>query len=296
MHTGSAPADVAVERFTGLLPDPVVQHRRPRWWQELAVVALGYWLYGLARNAIHTRESVALGHGRGVEHLQRWLQLDLERSLNRWVAGHEPVAQVMDYYYAVVHLGLTIAVLVWLFHFHPRVYRGSRTVLLLTTMVALVGFYLYPLAPPRLLSEYGYIDTLVRFHTWGSLADPAIAQHSNQYAAMPSLHVAWALWVGISLFACARRRWVRLAGLAHPMATLVVVLGTANHFVLDAVGAVAAITIGFGAQFALSGHGAFQWAPSEPPILSPAPRPAVLVTQPEGPAVGAERQESACGS
>ena len=66
-----------------------------------------------------------------------------------------------------------------------------------TSLLALAGFYLYPLAPPRLLPQYGYVDTLLKFHTWGSLADPKVAEHSNQFAAMPSLHIGWALWCGI---------------------------------------------------------------------------------------------------
>ncbi len=104
----------------------------------------------------------------------------------------------MDYYYATLHFIVTIGVLVWLFVKRPHIYRGARTVLFATTLIGLAGFYLYPLAPPRLLPQYGYVDTLVKFHTWGSLADPDIAKHSNQFAAMPSLHIAWALWCGIA--------------------------------------------------------------------------------------------------
>ena len=131
-----------------------------------------------------------------VQHLQDILHLNFELSVNHCVAAHEWLAQIMDYYYATLHFIVTIGVLVWLFVQRPHIYRGARTVLFTPTLIALAGFYLYPLAPPRLLPQYGYIDTLVKFHTWGSLADPEIAEHSNQYAAMPSLHIAWALWCG----------------------------------------------------------------------------------------------------
>ena len=149
--------------------------------------------------------SIAKRHGRGVQHLQDALHLNFERSLNRFVAAHEPVAQVMNYYYATLHFVVTIGCLVWLFRAHPRIYRGARTILFATSLIALAGFYLYPLAPPRLLPQYGYVDTLLKFHTWGSLADPKIAEHSNQYAAMPSLHIGWALWCGVAIYLCARR-------------------------------------------------------------------------------------------
>ena len=74
---------------------------------------------------------------------------------------------------------------------------------------------------------------------------------------MPSLHVAWALWCGIAIFVCARSTWVRVAGLVYPFATLAVIVGTANHFILDAVAGAVIVALGFGLQYLLSGHGAF---------------------------------------
>jgi hypothetical protein len=137
-------------------------------------------------------------------------------------------------------------------------------VLVGTSLLALAGFALYPLAPPRLLPGADYVDTVVRFHTWGSLASPSVASPSNQFAAMPSLHVAWALWCGVSLFRCARTRLVRTAGLVYPLLTFAVVVGTANHYIIDAVGGVVVILIGFGVQWLLSARGAFT-----PPVDAP---------------------------
>lgn len=235
-------------------PTLVTGHRAPRWWQEFALVLLGYWLYSLTRNAIRTDEARALRHGRAVQHLQEHLGLSFELPVNRWVAAHSYVAQLMNYYYATLHFVVTFGVLAWIFRTRPRIYRGVRTVLFSTTLVALAGFYLYPLAPPRLLPQYGYVDTLVRFQTWGSLADPKIAERSDRYAAMPSLHVAWAFWAGLTLFLCARQAWVRAAGLCYPVGTFVVVIGTANHFVVDAIGGAVALAAGFALQYLLAGH------------------------------------------
>ncbi|MCW2525733.1 MAG: hypothetical protein JWM76_593 [Pseudonocardiales bacterium] len=224
--------------------------RPPRWWQELALLLIAYWLYSLVRNAIHTDPTSALRHGRAVQHLQQNLGFGFERPLNHWVADHEAVAQFSNYYYATLHFAVTLGVLVWLFRTRPDVYRSVRTILFGTTLLALVGFYLYPLAPPRLLPQYGYVDTLVRFQTWGSLADPQIADRSNQYAAMPSLHVAWALWAGLALLLFARRRWIRTLGLCYPLATTVVVLGTANHFLVDAIAGAAVLMLATAVQLA----------------------------------------------
>jgi hypothetical protein len=245
------------KRFTGLLPHRMLRWRRPVWWQEIAIIAVGYWLYTMGRNAIPEQESIARRHGRSIEHLQDWLQLNFERSFNHFVAGAEWLAQFLDYYYATMHFVVTIAVMVWLFVRRSHIYRGARTVLVTSTLLGLLGFYLFPTAPPRLLPEFDYVDTLVKFHTWGSLADPDVAQHSNQFAAMPSLHIVWALWSGIAIFICARRMWVRVLGLAHPAMTLLVIIGTANHFFLDAVAGALVLAIAFGFQWLLSGRGAF---------------------------------------
>jgi hypothetical protein len=257
VQTQGAVAQRPHTRFTGLLPRRMLRWRRPVWWQELAIIAFGYWLYTMGRNAVPEQASIAMRHGRSVQHLQDVLHLNFELSINHFVAANEWLAQILDYYYAALHFVVTIAVMLWLFTRWRHVYRGARTVLVATTLFGLLGFYLYPLAPPRLLSDYDYIDTVVKFHTWGSLADPSIASHSNQFAAMPSLHIAWALWCGIVIFRCASRTWVRALGLCYPVGTLFVIIGTANHYFIDALGGVAVIVLGFAVQWLLSGHGAF---------------------------------------
>ncbi|WP_375489262.1 phosphatase PAP2 family protein [uncultured Jatrophihabitans sp.] len=259
-------------RFTGLLPRRMLRWRRPVWWQEIAIIALGYWIYTLGRNAIPDQASIALRHGRSIEHLQHILHLNWELSINHFVAGHEWLAQTMDYYYATLHFIVTPVVMAWLFVRRSHLYRGARTTLVATTLLGLLGFYLYPTAPPRLLTQYHYIDTVLKFHTWGSLADPDIAKHSNQFAAMPSLHIAWALWCGIAIFVNARHMWVRVVGLCYPLCTFAVIVGTANHFVLDAVGGALIVALGFGVQYALSGHGAFSPPFDAPDLGLPQPR------------------------
>jgi len=243
--------------FTGLLPNRMLHWRRPIWWQELGIIAFSYWLYSIGRNAVPEQVSIALRHGRSVQHLQDILHLNFELSVNHFVGRNEWLAQLLDYYYATLHFVVTIGVLVWLFVKRPHIYRGARTVLFATSLFGLLGFYLYPLAPPRLLPQYGYVDTLLKYHTWGSLADPKVAEHSNQFAAMPSLHIAWSMWCGITIFVCARRMWVRVLGLLYPVGTLMVIVGTANHFIIDAVGGATVLVLGYAVQWLLSAHGAY---------------------------------------
>jgi hypothetical protein len=262
---------VALDERTVVARPPVwrrlwrrVPRRRPVWWHEVVIILAGYWVYSLGRNAVPEHVHAAFRHGLDIEDLQRLLGLNFEHSVNRVVAAHAWLAQTLDYDYATLHFIVTPAVLIWIFARHPNVYRSVRTALVSTTLLCLAVFFLYPVAPPRLLSRLGYIDTVVRFHTWGSFADPQIAEKSNQYAAMPSLHMAWALWCGISLFLLARKRWVRVLGLVYPCTTLVVIIGTANHFLLDAVAGAAALGLGFGLQRVLSGHRAYLPVPPQP--------------------------------
>src|SRR5580693_2490442 len=147
-----SPTSEPRRRFTGLLPNRVLRWRRPVWWQEILIIAFGYWLYSLGRNAIKAQRELGLRHGRSVEKLQNTLHLNFEQSVNHWVGHHEWVAQVMDYYYATLHFVVTLGVMVWLFWKRPHLYRGARTALFVTTLIALAGFALYPLAPPRLLA------------------------------------------------------------------------------------------------------------------------------------------------
>ena len=244
-------------RFSGVLPRRLLRFRRPVWWQEVAIIAIGYWMYSVGRNAIPQQASIAIRHGLSIQHLQEIVGINFELSVNQFIASHEWLAQILDYYYATLHFVVTLGVLGWMFVQRPHIYRGARTVLFTLTLIALAGFALYPVAPPRLLPGSDYIDTVIKFHTWGSLADPEIAAHSNQYAAMPSLHTAWAMWAGISVFMCARRMWVRLLGVIYPFFTVLVIIGTANHYVIDAVGGAATVIVAFGIQAVLSGHGAY---------------------------------------
>jgi hypothetical protein len=267
--------------FTGLLPHRMLRWRRPVWWQELVIIAAGYWLYSMGRNAIPAEVSIATRHGLSIQHVQDILHLNLEMSVNQWVAAHEWFAQILDYYYATLHFAITLGVMIWLFVQRPHVYRGARTVLVTTTLIALAGFALYPVAPPRLLPGYHYIDTVIRYHTWGSLADPEIASHSNQYAAMPSLHIGWALWAGLTVFMCARAMWLRVLGLLYPFFTLLVIIGTANHYLIDALVGAAVVALAFAVQWMLSGHGAYtppydapDFGMPDPPLPRPSRRSA----------------------
>ncbi|MEW2518369.1 phosphatase PAP2 family protein [Actinacidiphila alni] len=228
--------------------------RRPRLWFEILLIGVSYWLYSLVRNAVPEQERVALRHASSVWSFEGHLGLDIERSVNHSVNSVTWLIVGMNYYYATLHFVITIGVLVWLYRAHPGRYGAARLVLFVTTAIALVGFYLYPLAPPRLMTGGDFIDTVQVHHTWGSMASGNLAHVSNQYAAMPSMHIGWSLWCGITIATLATPLWAKILGGLYPLFTLSVIISTGNHFWLDAFGGIACLAVGYGVAYLIYGR------------------------------------------
>jgi PAP2 superfamily len=252
-------AETRVSRGFALLPERARAIRPPKWWQEIGFIVIVYYLYSLVRNAVPSHETGAYHRAATVLSLERRLHINIEHVLNNFVANEHWLAYICNYYYATLHFVVTIAVLIWVYVKHPLRYRSMRTVLMVTNLVALVGFWLISVAPPRMLP--GYVDTVVKFHTWGSLASPGLAKESNQFAAMPSLHIGWSLWCAFAIVTLAQHRWVRIVGALYPVATFFVIVGTANHFVLDAVGGAATLGLAILIERLLSGRWTYRRHP-----------------------------------
>ncbi|MFE4634126.1 phosphatase PAP2 family protein [Streptomyces sp. NPDC056773] len=219
--------------------------RRPRIWFEVLLIAVSYWTYSLIRNAVPEQKAAALANADWIWRVEQALGIAVEERINHAVDSVTWLVVGMNYYYATLHFVMTIGVLVWIYRFHPGRYAATRLVLFATTGVALVGYYFYPLAPPRLMNGQNFIDTVLVHHTWGSMASGNLKHMSNQYAAMPSMHIGWSLWCGLTIFAVASAPWARILGLLYPAATLVVIVSTANHFWLDAVGGMLCLAFGY---------------------------------------------------
>lgn len=207
-----------------------------RWPIELAVLAALDFAYESLRNLVPNQRSRGDNLASKVNALEAHLHWSVDLQLNHALITHAHLAQLVNDYYSWLFLPVTLTVLTWVFLRHQRHYRHVRTVLVVVTLIALTCFYLYPMAPPRLLPGGSFIDTSHAFPTWGSWSTPTVADHSNQYAAMPSLHCAWALWNGLVIAHLARRTWVRALGILYPVLTYLAVIATANHFTIDALG------------------------------------------------------------
>lgn len=222
-------------------PPPVPQARRPRLLGELALGAALFAAYILV-DSFHTpaRTAAARSHGEQLLRLEQWLHLDIEHGLNSWLAGHPGLMTAANYEYATTYLVSAALLLVITYVWAPPLYRQARNSFIVLNLIAFVCFAALPLMPPRMLPDF--VDTVATGGTVGSWGSPLVAG-ANQLAAMPSLHMAWALWVSVMLARMSRSPWLQVTSAVHVGVTLYVVLATANHYLLDAVGAAAVVVV-----------------------------------------------------
>nr|WP_216653977.1 phosphatase PAP2 family protein [Nocardioides sp. zg-DK7169] len=199
--------------------------------RELATVLALFAAYNLGRLLATTRVGPADEHARAIRDLQAGVALPDEADLQAWALGVEGLVALADRYY-LLHFPVTAAVLVWLWVRHRPSYRWARTALALATGVAMLVHLVLPVTPPRLLAEAGMVDTGQHGGTSVYAGSP-LAGLANEYAAVPSLHVGWALLLAVVLVATLRSRW-RWLWLLHPALTTATVVVTANHWWLDA--------------------------------------------------------------
>ncbi|MFJ9107669.1 phosphatase PAP2 family protein [Streptomyces sp. NPDC102283] len=217
---------------------------RPPLVREFLLVAGLFLAYKFGRRAANGHVEEAFRNARNVWDLERALHLPGEGAVQGLLLHGRPLIHAANTYYATVHFPATVLFLVWLYWRRPRHYVRSRRVLAALTAAALVLHLLFPLAPPRMLSVAGLVDTGQVYGPTVYGQTPATDTMANQFAAMPSLHVGWAVMVAVGLILATRSRW-RWLWLLHPALTLLVVVGTANHYWLDAivVGAMLALAL-----------------------------------------------------
>jgi len=207
--------------------------RRTRWWVELLVIAWLAWLYDSVTNLAPMRAAAALGHGRDILDLEHSLHIAPELTLNRWLSHHHTIGLIGSYYYDNAHFIVTFGLLGWLWWSRADIYRSLRSSLVAINLIGLVVFWRYPVAPPRMLTGIGFTDVIASSHTFGSWHTGSLAADADQFAAMPSLHIAWAVWCGLALWRLSPRRWVRVAAVLYPLLTALAVVATGNHYLLD---------------------------------------------------------------
>ncbi|WP_431313274.1 bifunctional glycosyltransferase 87/phosphatase PAP2 family protein [Streptomyces antnestii] len=231
---------------------------RPNLLLELLLIRVGYSAYQQVRLAAHGGtnsggRAIAEAHGEQINSLEKVLHIDIEHWANHAIVHVPWLKGFFDFYYESFHFFVPLAVLGVLYVRRPAQYRWARSALGFATLLALVGFWFYPLAPPRLMPTLGFIDTVHGVQDFSKPDYGSLTALTNQYAAMPSLHFGWALWCGLVVAILAPKRWMKALGLLHPLFTVSAIIATANHWVLDAVGGATVVGAGFALTYALSG-------------------------------------------
>jgi hypothetical protein len=261
---------------------PERQHHQ-LWWKEAIIVAVFYGIYSWTRNLFGSNKIAADGvpeqaftNAERIIQLERWLGLYHEETIQDWFLPYHTFIQFWNVYYGTLHFIVTIGVFVLLYIKRADVFAQWRNTLAAMTTLAIIGFAWFPLMPPRLLDKpcpavdpsqyggaclpsrfrgsegFGFVDTLAEYGGPWSFDSDAMASISNQYAAMPSLHIGWSTWCAIAVWPLLKRRRTKAAVLLYPVTTLFCIVVTGNHFWLDGAGGL--LAFGIGALFGWSLH------------------------------------------
>lgn len=202
------------------------------WRVEVAAAAALYVVYEIVRGLGAGEWAVAQLHAGQIVHAEQSLGFFWERGLQQLSLGVPGAGTLLGLAYMGLHFVGTIVFLVWAYRRRRDTFARIRTTIVVATGLALVGYVLYPAAPPR-LAGLGIADTVTQ-HAGVNLSSDALGALYNPLAAVPSLHFGYALLVGAGLATLGSRRWVRRLGLAYPAVMLFVIVATGNHFFLDA--------------------------------------------------------------
>ena len=200
---------------------------------------------------------------------ERWIGLFHEETIQEWFLPHIWFIKTMNVYYGTAHFFVTLGVFIALYKFRPSVFGQWRNTLAVMTALAIIGFSLFPLMPPRLLDapcpdagfgakcipselrtrngaeNFGFVDTIKEYGgPWAFDSGPG-SKLTNQYAAMPSLHIGWSTWCAFGLWPIARKLWMRLALLIYPSVTMLCIIVTGNHFWIDGVGGLLVFAVAY---------------------------------------------------
>jgi hypothetical protein len=217
-------------------PAPAGRAKRSNLLFELSLVAFLGWIYNWLQDLAPLRKGPALRHGEAILSFEKRLGLSPERAMDHWLAGRHLLAYMSSDFYDNAIFGVTFCFAAWLWWRRPDIYRPLRNTLVLANLAGFAVFWLYPVAPPRMLP--GFVDVVEKVGGLGSWRSTLI-DHADQLAAMPSMHLAWAVWCSLVAWRLSSGRWGRALavafGASYPLTTTLVVLATGNHYLLDVV-------------------------------------------------------------
>ena len=234
----------------------VVQARvLPRGWvdalRQVSLFLAAYFGYRLARGLVEGRATAAFQHARQLISIERTLHVFVEPSVQAWASGSHVVITLASWLYVYAQGPITIAALLYLYLRHNSSFYFVRNMFMIAMAIALVGYTTFPTAPPRFMPEWGFIDTVADLTPVNvSHTSASMSAFFNPYAAVPSMHVAFALMIAWPLARLVRRSPVRILWMLYPFVMTFVIVVTANHFIADALlGALTAGASAYGASW-----------------------------------------------
>ena len=243
-------------------------HQSGRWlpqgWldalRQLALFGGAYYVYRIVRGLTDGQAGLAFENARTLVDAERALHLFFEPSLQQWARDHADwLVTASNWMYVNSHFVVTTTFLIWLYLARNYAFYYVRNMFMIAMGLALVGYAVYPTAPPRFLPEWGFSDTVAAFV--GEAADNSANLLYNPFAAVPSMHVAFALMIAVPAIRLVRHRALKLAWALYPAIVTLVVVVTANHFWLDAaLGALVAAVAAVAASGALARARPQAWA------------------------------------
>jgi hypothetical protein len=210
---------------------------------EITGLAVLYGIYEVVRGVGGENYRAAFAHTHEIVELEQRLGVFAEQGIQQAAQSVQFLPTLLGLAYVLFHFLGTALALVWVHRRRPESFPIVRTTLIASTAFALVGYILYPAAPPR-LADLGFSDT-VSSATGLNLSSDLLGSLYNPIAAVPSLHFGYALIVGVAVAALARRAWVRALGWLYPAAMLGIIVATGNHFFLDAAAGGLVVVLGW---------------------------------------------------
>src|ERR1700691_5177658 len=212
----------------------------PKGWldvlRQVALFAAAYLAYRLVRGLVEGDANAAFAHARDVISLELTLHVCVEPSVEAWASGSKALMDFLSWLYVNAQTTVTLGALVYLYLRHNRSFYFVRNMFMIAMLIALVGYVVFPTAPPRFMPEWGFIDSVSDVTGVGlSHTSASLSALFNPYAAVPSMHVAFALMVGWPLARLVRWRVLRVVWFLYPFLMAFVIVATANHFITDAL-------------------------------------------------------------
>jgi hypothetical protein len=208
----------------------------PQGWldalRQLVLFAGAYYAYRIVRGAVDGQVSVAYAHARSIVDVERSVGLFFEPGLQNWALNNHWIVDAANWSYINSHFLVTTTFLIWLYLARNESFYYVRNMFMVAMGLALVLYIAYPAAPPRFMPEWGFADTVTDAVGQASANNANLLY--NPYAAVPSMHVAFALMVAIPAFKIVRSRVIKAFWSVYPLLVTFVVLVTANHWWIDA--------------------------------------------------------------